>query len=60
MLPSTLDTAFDLDATNASSSPRGLALGLVWWLPALALAAGYFVILFRSIRGKARAEDYGH
>jgi cytochrome d ubiquinol oxidase subunit II len=60
MLPSTLDPAFDLDAYNASSSAHGLAIGLFWWSPALALSAGYFVILFRSIRGKVRADDYGH
>jgi cytochrome d ubiquinol oxidase subunit II len=60
MLPSTLDPALDLDAYNASSSTSGLAIGLVWWLAALALATVYFVILFRSIRGKVHADDYGH
>ncbi len=60
LLSSTLDHAFDLDVYNASSGARGLALGLVWWVPALLLATGYFAILFRSIRGKVGAHDYGH
>jgi cytochrome d ubiquinol oxidase subunit II len=60
MLPSTLDPAFDLDAYNASTSAHGLALGLVWWIPALVLATGYFVLVFRSFRGKVDAQDYEH
>jgi cytochrome d ubiquinol oxidase subunit II len=60
LLRSTLDRTFDLDAFNTSSGSRGLALGLVWWIPALLLAVGYFVILFRWIRGKVALQDYGH
>jgi cytochrome d ubiquinol oxidase subunit II len=60
MLRSTLDPAFDLDAYNASSAEHGLAVGLAWWTPALVLAMAYFAVLFRSIRGKVDAQDYGH
>jgi cytochrome d ubiquinol oxidase subunit II len=60
LLPSTLDRSYDLDAFNASSSARGLALGLFWWVPALAIAVGYFVVLFRWIRGKVALHDYEH
>jgi cytochrome d ubiquinol oxidase subunit II len=59
-LASTLDRSFDLDAFNTSSSARGLALGLAWWIPALAVVVAYFVVLFRWIRGKVSLEEYGH
>jgi cytochrome d ubiquinol oxidase subunit II len=60
LLSSTLDPRFDLDATNSASARHGLALGLAWWIPALLLAITYFVVLFRSTRGKVQAQDYGH
>jgi cytochrome d ubiquinol oxidase subunit II len=60
LLASTLDHHFDLDAYGSASGRHGLALGLVWWIPALGLAVTYFVILFRSMRGKVAAHDYGH
>jgi cytochrome d ubiquinol oxidase subunit II len=60
LLASTVDHRFDLDAYRVASGPHGLALGLVWWIPALGLAVTYFVILFRSMRGKVDAHDYGH
>jgi cytochrome d ubiquinol oxidase subunit II len=59
LLPSTIDRGFDLDAHTAASGPHGLALGLVWWLPAMALAVLYFANLFRSIRGKIEAGEHG-
>jgi cytochrome d ubiquinol oxidase subunit II len=60
LLASTLDRRFDLDAYGTASGRHGLAIGLAWWIPALALAVTYFVILFRSMRGKVAAHDYGH
>jgi len=52
ILRSTIDASLSLDVHNASTGSRGLAIGLVWWIPAMALAVGYFVYLFRSFRGK--------
>jgi cytochrome d ubiquinol oxidase subunit II len=52
ILPSTVDPRFDLDVAGASNDHRGLAIGLTWWIPAIALAIGYFAYLFRSFRGK--------
>ena len=60
LLSSTLERRFDLDAYNTASGHHGLVLGLAWWIPALLLAVTYFVILFRSMRGKVAAHDYGH
>ncbi|HEV3191556.1 MAG TPA: cytochrome d ubiquinol oxidase subunit II [Polyangiaceae bacterium] len=57
LLPSTVSRRFDLDTHAAASGEHGLALGLAWWLPAMALAVLYFVNLFRSMRGKVAADD---
>ena len=60
LLPSSLDPRVDLDVDNAANSAHGLAIGLLWWIPAIALAIGYFVYLFRSFRGKAQpGDDHG-
>jgi len=60
LLPSTLSPAFDLDAHGTASGAQGLATGLAWWGPAMALAILYFVNLFRSMRGKVATGDGGH
>lgn len=60
LLASTVDPAYSVDAYTASSGDRGLALGLAWCIPALALAVAYFVNLFRSMRGKVRPTDHVH
>jgi cytochrome d ubiquinol oxidase subunit II len=58
ILRSSLDPAFTLDIDNAASGAAGLAAGLLFWTPAVVLAIGYFVYLFRSFRGKAEASSY--
>jgi cytochrome d ubiquinol oxidase subunit II len=60
ILPSTLDPRFDVTARSAASGSHGLALGLAWWLPAMALAVLYAASVFRSMRGKVKAEAAGH
>jgi cytochrome d ubiquinol oxidase subunit II len=55
ILRSTVDERFDLTAPATATGHHGLAAGLTWWLPALALAVVYFVYLFRSFAGKVRA-----
>jgi cytochrome d ubiquinol oxidase subunit II len=51
-LRSTLDPAHSLTAENSAAAPYGLRAALVWWTIGITLAAGYFVYVFRSIRGK--------
>jgi len=61
MLRSTLDPAYTLDATNASSGALSQQVGIYWWLLAMAITVGYFVFLYRSFKGKVRLEEgYGH
>ena len=57
LLRSTVDPRFTLDASNASSPRATLVIGLFVWLPAMALAIGYFTYLYRSFRGKVDTED---
>ncbi len=58
ILPSSVSPAFHLHVGNAANEPRGLAIGLVWWIPAILLAIGYFAYLFRSFRGKVAPGGY--
>ena len=62
ILVSTLDAGYNLDVYNASVGGTGLRIGLIWWLPALLLAVGYFTYLFRSFRGKVtlEADEHGY
>lgn len=57
LLRSTVHQDYSLDAFNASSPDATLSLGLTMWMPAIALAVGYFVYLYRSFAGKVRPED---
>jgi cytochrome d ubiquinol oxidase subunit II len=60
LLRSTLDPRWSLTADNAASGRSGLVAGLFWWVPAILLAIGYFVVVFRMFRGKVSSGDYGH
>jgi cytochrome d ubiquinol oxidase subunit II len=60
LLPSTVDPEYTIDAYRAATGGRALSLGLLWFIPGLALATAYFVNLFRLMRGKAKADQYGH
>jgi cytochrome d ubiquinol oxidase subunit II len=60
ILRSTIAPAFDVTAANAANANHGLAVGLMWWVPALLLAVGYFAYLFGSLRGKVRTSESGH
>lgn len=58
ILRSTVDERWTLDAHNASSPRATLALGLFVWIPAIALALGYFAYLYGAFRGKVRKGDH--
>lgn len=45
---------------NGANTPHGLLIGLVFWVPAVLIAIGYFVYLFRSFRGKVGGAAGGH
>jgi cytochrome d ubiquinol oxidase subunit II len=55
-----VDPTNSLTIYNAAASPYGLAVGLVWWSIGIALAAVYFVLIYRFFRGKVRLDDEGY
>jgi cytochrome d ubiquinol oxidase subunit II len=60
VLPAT-DPVNSLTVHNAAAPPYGLAVGLVWWIIGMILAAIYFVLIYRLFRGKVRLEaDEGY
>jgi cytochrome d ubiquinol oxidase subunit II len=54
VLPSDGDPSRSLTVYNAAAAPYGLTVGLMWFIPGVALAAGYFVYTYRSFAGKVR------
>jgi len=59
-LRSTLDPAHSLTAANTAVQSYALQVGLVWLSIGMALAGGYFVYLFRSVRGKVGSDAAEH
>jgi len=57
VLPSNGDPTNSLTISNASAAPYGLHIGLVWFIPGMALAALYFVYAYRSSAGKVSVEE---
>jgi cytochrome d ubiquinol oxidase subunit II len=59
-LRSTIDPSYGLTAANTASPSYGLRIALLWFALGITLAVGYFVNLFRSIRGKVGDHTSGH
>jgi cytochrome d ubiquinol oxidase subunit II len=57
VLPSSGDPQFSLTIYNAAAAPYGLSIGLRWFIPGIALAAGYFFYVYRHFAGKVREEE---
>jgi len=57
MLRSTLAPENSLSAYRNAAAGHGLAVALVWWPIALALAIAYFLFSFRYYRGKVRPTE---
>ncbi len=57
LLPSNTDPSLGLTAHSAAAPAYGLKVGLLWWLPGMALVAVYFTVLYRRF---ARPADAGH
>ncbi len=52
LLPSVIDPLMDLTIYNSKTGEYGLRVGTIWWSIGMVLAIGYFVFLYRSVRGK--------
>jgi cytochrome d ubiquinol oxidase subunit II len=59
-LRSTVDPSFSLTATNTAAADYGLRVALAWWLIGISFVIGYFVYLFRCLRGKVPAPSSEH
>jgi cytochrome d ubiquinol oxidase subunit II len=60
VLPARPDAGLSLTIHNAATSPYGLAMGLLWWIPGMLLALGYMVFTYRHFAGKVRPEGEGY
>ena len=47
VLPSSGDPSLALTIHSAATAPYGLRMGLMWWIPGVLVAVGYFVFLYR-------------
>jgi cytochrome d ubiquinol oxidase subunit II len=56
ILPSNSDAALSLTVTNAAAPRYGLEIGLMWFIPGMLLATGYFLYTYRSFSGKVSQE----
>jgi cytochrome d ubiquinol oxidase subunit II len=54
LIPASGDPAYSITIFNAHTGTYSMRAGLVWWSLGLMLAAGYFIFLYRSFRGKVR------
>ncbi len=59
VLPARASAALSLTIYNASTTQRGMQIGLMWWIVGIILATGYFVFLYRRFAGKV-GDSNGH
>jgi cytochrome d ubiquinol oxidase subunit II len=57
VLPSNNDPTYSLTVANASAAQYGLHIGVIWFIPGMALVALYFVYAYRSFAGKVSVEE---
>ncbi len=62
MLYSRQNSDWHLTVHNSAADIYGLKTGLLWWIPGMILASGYFVFLFYTFREKITSvpEDAGY
>ncbi|MBS1875521.1 MAG: cytochrome d ubiquinol oxidase subunit II [Acidobacteria bacterium] len=60
LLPASGDPALSLTIHNAAAGVSSLRIGLIWWSIGMAIAIGYFVLVYSMFRGKVEQHDGGH
>jgi cytochrome d ubiquinol oxidase subunit II len=60
VLPSNADPSLGLTVHNSAAPLYGLQVGLMWFIPGMILACGYFVYTYSSFSGKVRLDAHGH
>lgn len=59
LLPASTDPSRSLSVYNSLAPAYGLSVGIVWWTIGMCIATGYFVYLFRNMRGKVHLPSEG-
>lgn len=57
LLPATTGAENDITLARALSGHHTLAVGLAWWAFGIALAIGYFTLVYRKFRGKVDVDE---
>jgi len=62
VLPSSINPAGDITVAKALSGTYAIHVGLLWWIPGILIALGYFTVSYWLFRGKVPtdSEGYGH
>lgn len=61
VLPASENPQYSLSIYDAAASPESLRLALYWWIPGIAIAITYFVLVYRMFRGRVSSlSGYGH
>ena len=60
LLPASTLDVYSLTIKNAAAGAYSLEYGVYWWSAGMAIAVGYFVLVYWMFRGKARVEPGGH
>jgi len=60
LLPSSNPAIPDITIHNAAAGPYSLKYGLIWWSIGVAIAIGYFVLVYRMFRGKVSLQTGEH
>ncbi|MBZ5601864.1 MAG: cytochrome d ubiquinol oxidase subunit II [Acidobacteriia bacterium] len=60
LLPSSGDPTLSLTIHNAAAGARSLSVGLGWWSAGMAVAIGYFVLVYSLFKGKVHLHSNGH
>ncbi len=60
VLPSNLNPADSLTIYNSATTAYGLKVGLMWFIPGILLAIGYFVFVYRSFTGEVSLDEEGY
>ena len=62
LLPSSNPSVPDITIYNAAAGSYSLNYGVIWWSIGMAIAIGYFIVVYRMFRGKVslHSEDHGY
>ncbi|MBO0798383.1 MAG: cytochrome d ubiquinol oxidase subunit II [Blastocatellia bacterium] len=60
LLPSTLNSNYNLTIWNSAAQAYGLRVGMIGWAIGIVLTTGYYVYLYYSFRGKVTLEGEGY